>query len=667
MKSKRILAVCSALAISISCAGVSATAAEGDVTTVKIDPANASTINGGVFEGWGTSLAWYGNRIGGSEKASGEAAKVLYNADTGLGLNIIRYNVGGGDNPTHNHIARSDSNMPGYWSNYNADTGTFDYDFTQDANQRNVLMKSIEECPDMLVEMFSNSAPYFMTRSGCTSGTNDSEKDNITIDMMDDFAEYMATVVKHYVDEGVNVVSVEPMNEPSNGWNVSYYGVKQEGCSVTAGENQSAMILAMDEAMQKHGLGDITLSAPDETSPFETNKSLKKLSEEALGKIDRYNTHTYTTASSASLRKRAEEAGVGLWMSETDNGGTRGTNPGEMGAALNFASQIATDLNTLKPSAWIMWQAIGSYCDKNNEFDPDTMSQHDVDTNGFWGVCYADMNTESVVLTKKYYGFGQYTRYIRPGDTIISTDDYFTTSAIDNENKQLKIVVFNTNDTEKTVKYDLTSFGNKGTTVDVIRTSGDMQTGENWAELAPLTVTNGTFEATLKANSITTFVVNGVTTPDGMTATGTITAPGGDNKPVSITVIDKSSGEVISETTSDSDMTYAAEGILQGEYTVTFEKESFAPRSYDLIVGDEEPVLDAEIHLIGDINGDGEITTADAAQANAHARNVSLLDGYDFSVAEVSGDGEVTTADFGRINAHAKGATLLWSASISNA
>lgn len=87
---------------------------EVKVDTIVIDPMNIGRTNDGIFEGWGTSLCWYGNRIGGSEKASEEAAELLYNSETGLGLNIIRYNVGGGDDPTHNHIQRSDSNMPGY-------------------------------------------------------------------------------------------------------------------------------------------------------------------------------------------------------------------------------------------------------------------------------------------------------------------------------------------------------------------------------------------------------------------------------------------------------------------------------------------------------------------------------------------------------------------------
>lgn len=481
------------------------------VDTIVIDPMNMSRTNGGVFEGWGTSLCWYGNRIGGSEQTSNQAAELLYNAKTGLGLNIIRYNVGGGDDPTHTHIQRSDSNMPGYWSNYNAATGTFEYDFTQDANQRNVLLKSIEQCPDMLVEMFSNSAPYFMTRSGCTSGTTDNIKSNIAINKMSAFADYMATVVKHYVDEGINVVSVEPMNEPSNGWNVSHYGVKQEGCSIEAGAEQSAMISMMQAALEKHGIGNIALAGCDETNDTTTNQALKKLSAEALGMLDQINTHTYSrnAVSSQKLYKTALELNKKLWMTETDNGGVLGDNAGEMGAALNFASQITADLNNLQPSAWIMWQAIGSYCDAENQFDPDTLDRKTLDTNGFWGVCYADMNNETIVTTKKYYAFGQYTKYIRPGDTLIATKDGKTTAAYSAVDGQIKIVTYNTSAADREVSFDLTAFENPGTTVSVIRTSGDYATGENWAELENLEVVDGKIRATIKGNSITTFVVDG--------------------------------------------------------------------------------------------------------------------------------------------------------------
>ena len=485
--------------------------AEVKADTIVIAPENISRINNGVFEGWGTSLCWYGNRIGGSGQAGSEAAKILYNAENGLGLNIIRYNVGGGDDPAHTHIERSDSNMPGYWNNYDATTGNFEYDFTKDANQRNVLLKSIEECPDMLVEMFSNSAPYFMTRSGCTSGTTDNVKSNITLSKMSAFADYMATVVEYYVDQGINVVSVEPMNEPSNGWNVSHYGVKQEGCSVEAGVEQSAMLTMMQEAMEKHGIGDIALAGCDETNDTTTNQSLKKLSEEAMEVLDQINTHTYSrnAVSSQKLYKTALELNKKLWMSETDNGGVLGENSGEMGAALNLAYQITSDLNNLQPSAWIMWQAIGSYCDKENPFDPDTLDQKTLDTNGFWGVCYADMNEETIVKTKKYYAFGQYTKYIRPGDNLIAVSDTYTTASYSASDGQIKIVTYNPYAADREVEFDLSAFELPGTTVSVTRTSGDYAEGENWAQLEKLQVVDGRLRTAIKGNSVTTFVVDG--------------------------------------------------------------------------------------------------------------------------------------------------------------
>ena len=41
---------------------------------------------------------------------------------------------------------------------------------------------------------------------------------------------------------------------------------------------------------------------------------------------------------------------------------------------------------------------------------------------GFWGVAVADHDNEEIILSQKYYAFGQFSRYIRPGDTIIHCD-----------------------------------------------------------------------------------------------------------------------------------------------------------------------------------------------------------------------------------------------------
>ena len=88
--------------IPVSGLSVQAAGEEKPDRTVKLQPASASPFNDtdndgfGEFEGWGTSLCWWANRIGYDDTLTAEAAKVFY-SDEGLDMNIGRYNVGGGD------------------------------------------------------------------------------------------------------------------------------------------------------------------------------------------------------------------------------------------------------------------------------------------------------------------------------------------------------------------------------------------------------------------------------------------------------------------------------------------------------------------------------------------------------------------------------------------
>ena len=101
--------------------------------TITIDVSDHQVFNDtdgdgyGEFEGWGTSLCWWANRVGYSDELTSQAAETFFDKEKGLGLNIGRYNIGGGDNVTDqpltddssdslhaSHIKRSDSIVPGY-------------------------------------------------------------------------------------------------------------------------------------------------------------------------------------------------------------------------------------------------------------------------------------------------------------------------------------------------------------------------------------------------------------------------------------------------------------------------------------------------------------------------------------------------------------------------
>ena len=91
------------------------------------------------------------------------------------------------------------------------------------------MLKIKELRPDAVFEAFSNSAPWWMTKSGCVAGYTNAGQDNLKEDYYEDFARYLVEVCKHYRDEyGIEFKTLEPFNEALT----SYWGCSggQEGC-----------------------------------------------------------------------------------------------------------------------------------------------------------------------------------------------------------------------------------------------------------------------------------------------------------------------------------------------------------------------------------------------------------------------------------------------------
>lgn len=141
------------------------------------------------------------------------------------------------------HLKRSDSGVPGYakdvtkidttkhdisyytkkFARVDKECGyAWNYDWDADKNQINVVKAAAKASgEDFIAEAFSNSPPYFMTVSGCSSGNTNSSKDNLRADSVNAFAAYMADVIEHWDKEGVfTFQSTDPMNEPYT----SYWG-----------------------------------------------------------------------------------------------------------------------------------------------------------------------------------------------------------------------------------------------------------------------------------------------------------------------------------------------------------------------------------------------------------------------------------------------------------
>lgn len=436
------------------------------------------------------------------------------------------------------HITRSDSKIPGYcvdvskidtnihsidWYNehytrVDEECGyAWNYDWEADKYQMNVLKAIVKaKGSEFIAEAFSNSPPYFMTNSGCASGATNSSQNNLRDNAYNAFAKYLADVIAHFnlEDDEVTFTSATGMNEPyANCWGAN--SNKQEGCHMDQGYPQSRVIRALNWNLHDKGVHNCIVSGSDESSIDTAISSYNALDQYAKETISRIDTHTYSGNDRYGLRQLAENEGKNLWMSEVDGDFTAGDNAGHMASALGLAQHILLDLNWLKPSAWILWDIVDMHCDTGNVHDGNDFGWLNQD-GGYWGLTACNHDDEYIWCLKKYYAFGQFTRYIRPGHTLIPMSDNNAIASYDPQNHKVVIVVINTWATDRGCKFKLTNMNMDNTNnIQAIRTSGSLTDGENWADVSSsceinINKDNKTFSSMLKANSITTYIINNI-------------------------------------------------------------------------------------------------------------------------------------------------------------
>jgi O-glycosyl hydrolase len=438
-------------------------------TLVKINTA----VRRQTFEGWGTSLCWWANHVGGWS-ATGRNAVVdaVVDPTAGLGFNIFRYNIGGGENPAHDHM-REYGEMPGF----QAADGTWDW--TADANQRAVLQRIVERLPGAILEAFSNSPPYWMTKSGCASGSSDGSN-NLKDDSYDAFAEYLTEVVKHFRDSwGITFRTLEPLNEPNASWWTA--NGSQEGCHFS-GANQMTIIKAVGAKLTAKGLTATTVGASDENSLDEANNIIRTYDTATLAAMSQINVHSYSGSRRAEVLSLATMRAKRLWQSES--GPLNVTLADDTEAALFMAGRIITDLRDLQPAAWIDWQ-VG-------------------DPSRNWASFVLNDSRQTFTYLKRFYMQAGFSRYIRPGATFVDVNNPDMVAAVSADGRTLALVVRN-GDTaaSKGFTFDLTALPSAGATAQVFRTSRS----ENLTSLAAVPIADWSFVATVTPGSITTFVI----------------------------------------------------------------------------------------------------------------------------------------------------------------
>ncbi|WP_405093217.1 RICIN domain-containing protein [Micromonospora sp. NBC_01392] len=502
-----------ALLLTVTTGAVALTPSPAMASTAITSPVNPNLVLQDEFQGFGTSLAWWSDVVGGwSEPARSQLMDYLFTDSftrdgqtvQGIDLSIARYNVGASEPGVSYPVV--DPHLPtrnGAWidSLVQADGS---YNWNVDANQRWVLAQAAQRGVGTF-ELFANSAPWWMTYSGHPAGRysyNSPEgcsHSNLRPEYQDDFAAYLATVADRFATVGVNgsgspkvnFRTIEPFNEPSNGW--WCWGNNQEGTYLTAAE-QSSIITNLRSALRTRGM-NTDIAATDSNNYAGMVSEYDALSDAARAELGQVNAHGYAGSDAAPIRDRVRARDLRFWQSEWGPAGWGGYDiTSELDAGLELATRVTNDLSYVGANGWLYWQAVE---DSSRGSGP-----------GYWGLIQAplDGSAQTYAIQKQFYTLGQYSKFIKPGYQIIDAGNGKSVAAYDPASRKLVLVTYNDTTETLPVNFQLNRFSTSGATAQVWRTSAT----ENLAQLAPVTVNAGTLAASVPANSVVSYVLSNV-------------------------------------------------------------------------------------------------------------------------------------------------------------
>lgn len=406
------------------------------------------------IEGWGVSLAWWANLVGGmSQETIDEVANYAVND---LNLNVFRFNIAGGENPNcteGDHIRKDGGLMPGYRSQQNNNEGWGINNYTNDARQIAVMNKIAElraSKGDIITEMISYSPPWWMTHGECSAGNVIATQENLKSEFIDDFADYLVSVSKGLdtMYPSWNISYLEAFNEPISGfWKK---GGKQEGSAIYPA-TQAQILWRMWQRRRDLDFNSLKFTAADNSKITSSLSNLTTLRNNNLNEyngISKISTHSYAGSwqDKANLASFAQNNGdKPIWQTETGPLSWDRNGRGWFARHYDMAYRLVEDVRNLKATVWCDWQL---------------MSRDDG-----WGMLHQtnwdeNMQFQEPVLnkTRGFYCRKNVTNFIKVGYKIIESDEGNTIAAISPDESEVVLVLVNSSESTREYNIDLSNF-----------------------------------------------------------------------------------------------------------------------------------------------------------------------------------------------------------------
>lgn len=171
---------------------------------------------------FGSSDCWTADFVGKyfSTAEKEKSAKWLFSQEfdtngnpEGIGLSMWRVNLGAGSAEQGSNSGIDDETRRGYC--YLDAKGN--YDWTKSAGQQYFMQQAKKYGVEHFL-LFSNSAPVKFTKNGKAFAAAGVSGSNLADSHYADFANFLTTTTKHFINEGYNITLIDPVNEPQYDW-----------------------------------------------------------------------------------------------------------------------------------------------------------------------------------------------------------------------------------------------------------------------------------------------------------------------------------------------------------------------------------------------------------------------------------------------------------------
>lgn len=364
--------------------------------------------------GWGSSACWWSQMINDTETRT-EIAKLIF-SKKGLAQNIYRYNIGGGVNPEHSRVTDSWRNTESFYY-FNEESGKYEYDFTRDANAQAFLDEALKYgCIDTVV-LFANSPHYSMTISGEASGNYEKGQTNLAKEHYQDFVDYFLTITEYFINKGVPVKYISPINEPQWDWSGDWVG--QEGCHYEP-EQVYELLELFSKCIDERGL-DVKLMCPESGNIGSTTRNYysKITSNPDINKnVGSFAYHSYWSDADLGAKKK-----FGDWLKLQKNFGSCTIDMTEwcelpckhdidnVKSAAIIARVIANDIKYTGANSWSSWVAVNGI-----GIGDDGLKYSD-------GLLWADSDFSEYGITARYYAMAHFSKFITAGSVAVKATD----------------------------------------------------------------------------------------------------------------------------------------------------------------------------------------------------------------------------------------------------